>query len=155
MSKKRIRLPPKDSWIELSAGESLRIDAEFQAKWRNQAARFRELRGSFLAGCFEIEYQLDLALCEVLFPGLDDPKAKPADNVPLTVESGKVLKELFDDLILKSVILTASIVERQQDRETREWKYVVQGQTLDGRGGFVVTKFGLVGRLYILTVYAE
>ncbi len=58
-------------------------------------------------------------------------------------------------LDIESVILTGSIVERQQDRETREWKYVVQGQTLDDRGGFVVRKFGLVGRLYILTVYAE
>lgn len=63
-----------------------------------------------------------------------------------------------DDLSIldvESVILTGSIVERQRDRETREWKYVVQGQTLDGRDGFVVAKFGLVGRLYILTVYAR
>ena len=57
-------------------------------------------------------------------------------------------------LDIESVILTGSIVERQRDRDTREWKYVVQGQTLDGRDGCVVAKFGLVGRLYILTVYA-
>lgn len=58
-------------------------------------------------------------------------------------------------LDIESIILTGSIVERQQDRETREWKYLVQGQTLEGRSGLVVAKFGLVGRLYILTVYAE
>ena len=57
-------------------------------------------------------------------------------------------------LDIENVILTGSIVERQRDRETREWKYVVQGQALDDRDGFVVAQFGLVGRLYILTVYA-
>jgi hypothetical protein len=58
-------------------------------------------------------------------------------------------------LDIESVVLTGSILERQRDSETREWKYVVLGETLDGRVGCVVTKFGLVGRLYILTVYAE
>ncbi len=58
-------------------------------------------------------------------------------------------------LDIESAILTGSIVARQKDRETGEWKYVVSGQTLDGRGAFVVAKFGLVGRLYILTVYEK
>ena len=56
---------------------------------------------------------------------------------------------------VESVILTGAIVERQKDRETHEWKYIVRGQTLDGRGAFVVAKFGLLGSLYILTVYEE
>ena len=93
MSKKKTQLPPRDSWIALSPGESVHIDAEFQKKWHKETSEFREVRGNFLAGCFEIEYQLDLLLGEILFPGLD--------NVPLTIESGKVLKELFDELILK------------------------------------------------------
>ncbi len=58
-------------------------------------------------------------------------------------------------LDIESAILTGSIVERQKDRETGEWKYLVSGQTLDGRGAFVVAKFGLVSRLYILTAYEE
>lgn len=58
-------------------------------------------------------------------------------------------------LDIESAILTGSIVERQRDRETREWKYVVHGQALDGRGICIVAKFGLVSRLYILTVYEE
>ena len=58
-------------------------------------------------------------------------------------------------LDIESAILTGSIVERQKDRETREWKYVVHSQTLDGRRAFVVAQFGLVGRLYILTVYED
>ncbi len=56
-------------------------------------------------------------------------------------------------LDIESVIL--AIVERQEDRETHEWKYVIHGQTLDGRSAYVVAKFGLVGSLYILTVYEE
>lgn len=58
-------------------------------------------------------------------------------------------------LDVESAILTGSIVQRQKDRETGEWKYSVSGQALDGRGALVVAKFGLVSRLYILTVYEE
>lgn len=52
-------------------------------------------------------------------------------------------------------ILTGFVVERQRDSETREWKYVIKGETLDERNAVVVLKFGLVRRLYILTVYEE
>jgi hypothetical protein len=58
-------------------------------------------------------------------------------------------------LDVESAILTGAIAERQRDRETREWKYVVRGQTPHGRGVLVVAKFGLVSRLYILTVYED
>ncbi len=58
-------------------------------------------------------------------------------------------------LDIESVILTGAIVERQRDRETHEWKYVLRGHTLEGQGAFVVAKFGLLGSLYILTVYEE
>jgi len=58
-------------------------------------------------------------------------------------------------LDIESVILTGTIVERQKDRETREWKYVVCGETLDGRRAFVVAKLGLLGSLYMVTVYEE
>lgn len=106
MTKKKTQLPPRDSWIALAPGKSLTIDAEFQKKWHQQTKEFREVRGNFLAACFEIEYQLDLLLGETLFPGLENPDAKPTDNVPLTVESGKALKELFDELILKGGTLS-------------------------------------------------
>ena len=58
-------------------------------------------------------------------------------------------------LDVESVILTGAIVEGQRDRETHEWKYVVRGRALDGRGASVVGKLGLLGSLYILTVYEE
>ena len=58
-------------------------------------------------------------------------------------------------LDIGSVILTGSIVERQRDRESHEWKYVVRGQVLSDRDAIVVAKFGLLGSLYILTVYED
>ena len=60
---------------------------------------------------------------------------------------------IFD---VESAILTGVIIERQKDRKTKERKYLVQGQTVDGSQAIVVvTKFGHTGNLVILTVYAE
>lgn len=106
MRKKKHKLPPKDSWITLRPGESVHVDAEFEKRWERQIKDFREVRGHFLASCFEIEYQVDLLLGEILFPGLEGPDANPADKVPITIESGKALKELFDELILKRASLS-------------------------------------------------
>jgi arginyl-tRNA--protein-N-Asp/Glu arginylyltransferase len=60
---------------------------------------------------------------------------------------------IFD---VESGILTGMIVERQRDRSKQEWKYLVQGETVDGnRVIVVVNKFGYAGKLVILTVYVE
>ncbi len=60
---------------------------------------------------------------------------------------------IFD---VESGILTGIIVERQRERSKQEWKYLVQGETVDGdRMVMVVSKFGYVGKLVILTVYVE
>ncbi len=64
-----------------------------------------------------------------------------------------------DDLTIfdvESVILTGEIIEQQRDRKTRDRKYLVRGETVDGRRyGVVVCKFGPTDKLVILTVYAE
>jgi hypothetical protein len=99
--RKRNQLPPQDSAIMLGPGEAVHIDAEVQQSLDKLRRNFREVRGNVLAGCFEIEYQLDVVLCEVLFPGSDNPNLKGTDNVPMTVESAKTLRGLFDELILK------------------------------------------------------
>ena len=52
-------------------------------------------------------------------------------------------------------ILTGEIVERQKNRDTGEWKYIVKGYTTPGSGAAVVTKLSLTGKLVILTVYRE
>ena len=50
-------------------------------------------------------------------------------------------------------ILTGTIVERQKDRRTGEWKYLIQGSTLAEEEAIVVTKLSPTGKLVILTVY--
>ncbi len=56
-------------------------------------------------------------------------------------------------LDLESAVLTGEFLERQRDRVTREWKYVVKGTGLDGTSVGVVGKLSLTGRLVIITVY--
>ena len=56
---------------------------------------------------------------------------------------------------LENTVLTGEIVERQRDRLTREWKYVVNGRDLDGAAVGVVGKLSLTGRLVIITVYRD
>lgn len=51
-------------------------------------------------------------------------------------------------------VLTGEIVDRQRDRRTEEWKYLVSGRTLDGAEVVVVARIGLTGKLVIITVYS-
>jgi hypothetical protein len=57
---------------------------------------------------------------------------------------------LFD---LEHCILTGEITERQRDRITGEWKYLVQGCTLSAEEAVVVSKIGPTGKLVFVTVY--
>jgi len=54
---------------------------------------------------------------------------------------------------IEQVILTGQIVERQRDQRRREWKYLVEGETLDGDAARVVSKIGPTGKLVVVTVY--
>jgi hypothetical protein len=103
-NKDRAKLPPKDSWISLKPGTSVVINAEFQDKWRRTAATFRQIRGTVLAAAFEIEFALDAVLRETYFPALDTPDLEAADSPPVTVESMRVVRDLFDEYILKGVV---------------------------------------------------
>ena len=53
-------------------------------------------------------------------------------------------EEMDDDglsiLDVEQVILTGQIVERQRDRDSGEWKYLIHGQTDDGLKVTVVAK---------------
>ena len=68
-------------------------------------------------------------------------------------------EEMDDDgltiLDVESVVLTGTIVERQRDVRTHEWKYVIVGTSIDNDPVGVVCKFGPTGRLVILTTYRE
>lgn len=59
---------------------------------------------------------------------------------------------IFD---LERAILTGDIIERQKDRETGEWKYLVRGQTIEGIDIVVVTKLSPTGKMVIITVFVE
>lgn len=68
-------------------------------------------------------------------------------------------EEMDDDRLsifdVESAILTGQIIERQRDRKTREWKYVVSGRATDGARVGVVGKLSYSGGLVILTTYRE
>jgi len=52
-------------------------------------------------------------------------------------------------------ILTGEIIERQQDVDTAEFKYLISGRTLGGKGIVVVGKLSATHKLVVITVYRE
>jgi len=67
--------------------------------------------------------------------------------------------ELDDDEIsifdVENIILTGEIVEKQRDAQTRERKYLVRGETLDGKAACSVVKIGSTGKVVIITAWVE
>lgn len=59
---------------------------------------------------------------------------------------------IFD---IESGILTGKITERQKDKVTAEWKYLIEGQTLAGGIIIVAAKLSVTGTLVIITVWCE
>ena len=66
-------------------------------------------------------------------------------------------EEMNDDCLtifdIERGILTGTIMERQKDKVTAEWKYRINGQSLSGSKVEVVAKLSPTGRLVIITVY--
>jgi hypothetical protein len=50
-------------------------------------------------------------------------------------------------------VLTGEIVERQPDRATGEYKYLIEGETVAGDPVVVVAKLSVTRKLVIITVY--
>ena len=60
---------------------------------------------------------------------------------------------IFD---VERAIVTGEIIERQEDQHTGEWKYLVAGETVEGRLMIVVVaKISVINKLVIITVYLE
>jgi hypothetical protein len=59
---------------------------------------------------------------------------------------------IFD---VERAILTGEIIERQTDRQSGEWKYLVRGQAIDGRLITTAAKLSVTDKLVIITVYWE
>ena len=68
-------------------------------------------------------------------------------------------EEMDDDELsifdVERVILDGEIIERQQDNEPSEWKYLVRGQDLDGAGVIAVVKMGAGGKMVVVTVFRD
>ena len=68
-------------------------------------------------------------------------------------------EEMDDDRLsvfdVENAILTGQILERQRERRTREWKYVISGHATDGLSVGVIGKLSPSGHLVILTTYRE
>lgn len=72
----------------------------------------------------------------------------------MTVHARKEMIE--DNLTIDDVergILSGSIIERQKDRVTAEAKYRILGETVSGEAVEILAKFGMTGKLAIITVY--
>lgn len=54
---------------------------------------------------------------------------------------------------VERAILTGTIIERQRDRLTGEWKYCLQGRTTEGALVEVIAKLGPTGKVVLITVY--
>lgn len=68
-------------------------------------------------------------------------------------------EEMADDGLtifdVERAILTGGIVERQEDHQPGEWKYLITGQTVDNQVLTVVARLSAVKKLVIITVYLE
>ncbi|MCK4488590.1 MAG: DUF4258 domain-containing protein [Desulfobacterales bacterium] len=66
-------------------------------------------------------------------------------------------EEMDDDGLsvfdVERCILTGEIIERQKDRVTNEWKYLVEGKSIVDNNLIVVTKLGPTGKLVVITLY--
>ena len=59
---------------------------------------------------------------------------------------------IFD---VEQAIVSGEVIQRQRDRQTREWKYLIKGQTHDGLDVVVVIKLSPTDTVIIITVYIE
>jgi hypothetical protein len=68
-------------------------------------------------------------------------------------------EEMEDDKLsiidVESGVLTGQIIERQRDRDTGEWKYLVRGESLAENRIVVAAKLSVTGKMVIITVYRE
>jgi len=74
----------------------------------------------------------------------------------MTVHAAEEMED--DDLTVldvESAVLTGRIVERQKDRDTGEWKYLLRGESLAGSKIVVAAKLSVTGKLVIITVYRD
>jgi len=57
---------------------------------------------------------------------------------------------IFD---IERIVLTGKIIERQKDQITKEWKYLIKGESFSNELVVVVAKPSVTGNLVIITVF--
>ena len=66
-------------------------------------------------------------------------------------------EEMVDDNLsifdVERIILNGKIIERQKDKTTKEWKYIIEGETISLAIASIVSKLSITGTLVIVTVY--
>ena len=82
-------------------------------------------------------------------------KVRALDYVMTIHAEEEMEDEVISILDVEHIILTGEIIERQQDQETGEWKYLIAGHTLADDPIIVVAKLALTGTLVIITVYRD
>ena len=60
----------------------------------------------------------------------------------------------YSILDVENGILTGLIIQRQNERATGEVKYLLRGRALDEEDIWIVAKFGVTGKLIIITIFA-
>jgi len=77
-------------------------------------------------------------------------------NYVVTLHAQDAMED--DDLTafdVESCVSTGQIMERQRDRRTREWKYLVRGQCSAGDSTMIaVVKVGPTDKVVVMTVYS-
>ncbi len=66
-------------------------------------------------------------------------------------------EEMSDDNLsifdVERIVLSGNIVERQKDKSTKEWKYIIEGETISLIMAAVVAKLSITDKLVIVTVF--
>jgi hypothetical protein len=56
---------------------------------------------------------------------------------------------------VESTVLTGQMTERQKDHLSKEWKYLVSGQSLASEAVTVAVKFSPTSKLVFITIFRE
>ncbi len=75
-------------------------------------------------------------------------------NYVMTIHAEEEMNDdLFTIFDVEHAVLNGEITERQKDQSTDEWKYLINGNSLDERPLGTAVKLSPTGKLVFLTIY--
>lgn len=84
-------------------------------------------------------------------------KMRQSVRINRLIVQGHAYDEMIDDELLKAdleqCVLQGVIVERQWDEDFKEWKYLVEGKTLDYDNMCVVARLGYNEATVVITAF--